>query len=110
MDNAKRLADMWLLITSLNTARYAVAELDPEQFASHTKQQLKNLKNFIENFLRVAVNKMKNDDKGRLTDATFDSVGVMVETMSLLAHVPIAKHEEFLAKVNLLVEEVIVHE
>jgi hypothetical protein len=37
----------------------------------------------------------------------FENVAIMAETMSLLAHVPINKQEEFLSKVNDLVFEVV---
>lgn len=104
---SKRLADLWLLISSLNTACYAIVEVDPNTMQSHTKMQFKNLKTYIENFLNAAQSKMRTKDRELLTSMNFESVAIMAETMALLAHVPINKQEEFLTKVNELVFEVV---
>ena len=105
--NNKRLADIWLLISTLNTARYAITEINPNTMQSHTKMQFKNLKTHIENFLVASQTKMQDKDRKRLADVNFENVAIMAETMSLLAHVPIDKQEEFLQGVNELVFKVI---
>jgi hypothetical protein len=103
----KRLADLWLLISALNTVRYAIVEINPETMQSQTKMQFKNLKLYIENFLMAAQTKMQTRERNMLSAMNFENVAIMAETMSLLAHVPINKQEEFLTKVNELVFEVI---
>ena len=103
----KRLADIWLLISTLNTAKYAITEINPDTMQSHTKMQFKNLRTNIDNFLISSQTKMQDKDRKRLAEINFENVAVMAETMSLLAHVPINKQEEFLEKVNQLVFEVI---
>ena len=103
----KRLADIWLLISALNTARYAITEIGPDTMQPHTKMQFKNLKSNIENFLLNAQQKMETKDRKRLADFNFENVAIIVETMSLLAHVPINKQEIFLDKVNKLVFEIV---
>jgi hypothetical protein len=105
--NNKRLADIWLLISTLNTARYAITEINPNTMQSHTKMQFKNLKTHIENFLVASQSKMQDKDRKRLADINFENVAIMAETMSLLAHVPINKQEEFLDKVNQVVFEIV---
>jgi hypothetical protein len=50
---------------------------------------------------------METKDRKRLADFNFENVAIMVETMSILAHVPINKQEEFLEKVNQLVFDVV---
>lgn len=104
---SKRLADLWLLISALNTVRYAIVEINPNTMQSHTKMQFKNLKNNIENFLIAAQSKMQTKERQTLASMNFENVAIMAETMSLLAHVPINKQEEFLTKVNELVFEVV---
>lgn len=104
---SKRLADLWLLISALNTVRYAIVEIDPNTMQSHTKMQFKNLKSNIENFLMAAQSKMQTKERQTLASMNFENVAIMAETMSLLAHVPINKQEEFLTKVNELVFEVV---
>ena len=103
----KRLADLWLLISALNTVRYAIVEIDPNTMQSQTKMQFKNLKLYIENFLMAAQTKMQTRERNMLSAMNFENVAIMAETMSLLAHVPISKQEEFLTKVNELVFEVV---
>ena len=103
----KRLADLWLLISALNTVRYAIVEIDPSTMQSQTKMQFKNLKSYIENFLMAAQTKMQTKERNMLSAMNFENVAIMAETMSLLAHVPINKQEEFLTKVNELVFEVV---
>jgi hypothetical protein len=103
----KRLADLWLLISALNTVRYAIAEINPDTMQSHTKMQFKNLRTNIENFLISAQTKMQTKERQSLASLNFENVAIMAETMSLLAHVPINKQEEFLRKVNDLVFEVV---
>jgi len=103
----KRLADLWLLISALNTVRYAIVEIDPNTMQSQTKMQFKNLKLYIENFLMAAQTKMQTRERNMLAAMNFENVAIMAETMSLLAHVPINKQEEFLTKVNELVFEVV---
>jgi hypothetical protein len=103
----KRLADIWLLISTLNTARYAITEINPDTMQSHTKMQFKNLKTNIENFLISSQSKMQDKDRKKLAEINFENVAIMAETMSLLAHVPINKQEEFLQGVNELVFKVV---
>jgi hypothetical protein len=103
----KRLADLWLLISALNTVRYAIAEINPDTMQSHTKMQFKNLRSNIENFLVSAQTKMQTKERQTLASMNFENVAIMAETLSLLAHVPINKQEEFLTKVNELVFEIV---
>jgi hypothetical protein len=103
----KRLADLWLLISALNTVRYAITEINPDTMQSHTKMQFKNLRANIENFLISAQKKMQTKERQTLASMNFENVAIMAETLSLLAHVPINKQEEFLTKVNELVFEVV---
>lgn len=103
----KRLADIWLLIASLNCVRYAITELNPDSMPSHGKVKYKNLKANIENFLNSMQLKTEVDQRKKLLDTNFENVGAMVETMSMLAHVPLTHIEPFLERANQLVFEII---
>lgn len=103
----KRLADIWLLIASLNCVRYAITELNPDSMPSHGKVKYKNLKANIENFLNSMQLQTEVNERKRLIDTNFENVGAMVETMSMLAHVPLTHIEPFLDRVNKLVFEII---
>ena len=103
----KTLADIWLLIASLNCVRYAITELNPDSMPSHGKVKYKNLKANIENFLNSMQLQTEVNERKRLINTNFENVGAMVETMSMLAHVPITHIEPFLDRVNQLVFEII---
>lgn len=103
----KRLADIWLLIASLNCVRYAITELNPDTMPSNGKTKYKNLKTNIENFLNSMQLHTDLQNRKKLLDTNFENVGAMVETMSMLAHVPLTHIEPFLDRVNQLVFELI---
>lgn len=103
----KTLADIWLLIASLNCVRYAITELNPDAMPSQGKVKYKNLKSNIENFLNSMQLKTDLQNRKKLIDTNFENVGAMVETMSMLAHVPLTHIEPFLDRVNQLVFEII---
>lgn len=103
----KRLADIWLLIASLNCVRYAITELNPDTMPSQGKVRYKNLKSNIENFLNSIQLQTDLQNRKKLLDTNFENVGAMVETMSMLAHVPLTHIEPFLDRVNKLVFELI---
>ena len=103
----KTLADIWLLIASLNCVRYAITELNPDTMPSQGKLKYKNLKANIENFLNSMQLKTEVDQRKKLLDTNFENVGAMVETMSMLAHGPLTHIEPFLDRVNQLVFEII---
>lgn len=103
----KRLADIWLLIASLNCVRYAITELNPDTMPPQGKIKYKNLKTNIENFLNSMQLQTDLHNRKKLIDTNFENVGAMVETMSMLAHVPLTHIEPFLERVNQLVFELI---
>jgi hypothetical protein len=107
MDNRKKLADIWLLISSLNCVRYAIAELNPATMPPQSKVKYKGLKIYIENFLNSMQLHLEVDKRKRLVDTNFENVGAMVETMACLAHIPLDKIEPFLEKVNQLAFETV---
>jgi hypothetical protein len=107
MDNRKKLADIWLLISSLNCVRYAIAELNPATMPPQSKVKYKGLKIYIENFLNTMQLHIEVDKRKKLVDTNFENVGAMVETMACLAHIPLDKIEPFLEKVNQLAFETV---
>ena len=106
-NNQKKLADIWLLISALNCTRYAIVELEPDKMSSQAKGRYKNLKMQVENFLNSLQLKTDVDDRKKLVNTNFENVGAMVETMALLAHVPLTHIEPFLERVNELVFKLI---
>jgi len=107
MDNRKKLADIWLLISSLNCVRYAIAELNPATMPPQSKVKYKGLKIYIENFLNTMQLHIEVDKRKKLVGTNFENVGAMVETMACLAHIPLDQIEPFLEKVNELASETV---
>ena len=107
MDNRKKLADIWLLISSLNCVRYAIAELNPATMPPQSKVKYKGLKIYIENFLNTMQLHIEVDRRKKLVGTNFENVGAMVETMACLAHIPLDQIEPFLEKVNQLAFETV---
>jgi len=107
MDNRKKLADIWLLISSLNCVRYAIAELNPSTMPPQSKVKYKALKIYIENFLNTMQLHIEVDKRKKLVGTNFENVGAMVETMACLAHIPLDQIEPFLEKVNQLAFETV---
>jgi hypothetical protein len=107
MDNRKKLADIWLLISSLNCVRYAIAELNPATMPPQSKVKYKGLKIYIENFLNTMQLHIEVEKRKKLVGTNFENVGAMVETMACLAHIPLDQIEPFLEKVNQLAFETV---
>ena len=107
MDNRKKLADIWLLISSLNCVRYAIAELNPATMPPQSKVKYKGLKIYIENFLNTMQLHIEVNKRKKLVGTNFENVGAMVETMACLAHIPLDQIEPFLEKVNQLAFETV---
>jgi hypothetical protein len=107
MNNRKKLADIWLLISSLNCVRYAIAELNPATMPPQSKVKYKGLKIYIENFLNTMQLHIEVDRRKKLVGTNFENVGAMVETMACLAHIPLDQIEPFLEKVNQLAFETV---
>jgi len=107
MDNRKKLADIWLLISSINCLRYAIAELNPATMPPQSKVKYKALKIYIENFLNTMQLHIELDRRKKLVDTNFENVAAMVGTMACLAHIPLDQIESFLEKVNELASETV---
>lgn len=96
-------ANQWLLISSLNAARFAIAELSPDEMTSIMKYKYKNLLNVCNNFLNFIQQKSSKEDKAKLAEMNFNNVGAMAETMSLIAQLPQDQIDFFLEETNKLV-------
>ena len=102
MDNRKA-AQYWLLVTSLNAAKFAIAELEPRQMKFSQKHHFLSLHNAIISFLNSIQRNASKDDKELLDKMSFENVGAMAETMSMIAQIPEKQIEWFLNECNKLV-------
>jgi len=99
----KRIFDFWMLISSLNLAKYAIAELEPEKMPSLQKSRYKLLHNQLSNFLKIQQAAIKKSDRDALMYGNFDNVGLMAEVIGNMTQVPTEQYDWYLNECNKLV-------
>jgi hypothetical protein len=92
----KRLASIWLLITCLNAAKYALVELETKHMKQDRKVRFKALEQQIKSFLQY----MPKDSL--VHNQSFENVAAMTETMAMIAQLPATQIDWFLEQVNRL--------
>ena len=100
MNNYKAM-NAYLLVTSLNLALFAIAELEPRKMKQTQKMRFMNLRNAANNFLQQMPN--SKEDKEFLDDQSFDSVGLIVELIAMLSQVHPDQHEWLINETKKLV-------
>ena len=95
------LAYLHTLFVSVNTAKLCLAELKNQL---PTNRQLTTLKMSLDQFERYQKHILPKEDFERLQDTTFDNVALIAEMFPILAMIPPSKIEEFLQKVQNLIE------
>lgn len=101
--NERDAANQWLLISSLNAARFAIIELNPDQMNPLMRYRYKNLQSQMTNFLNGLQARASKEDRQRLADMNYNNVGAMAETMAMIAQIPQDQIDWFLAEANKLV-------
>lgn len=92
----KRLASIWLLITCLNAAKYALVELETKHMKQDRKVKFKALEQQIKSFLQYLPNDIL------VKDQSFENVIAMTEAVSIIAQLPATQIDWFLEQVNRL--------
>lgn len=101
-ERAGRAADMYLLISCLNAGIYAITQLNPDGMNSQDKMSYKNLRNFMQNFLKGLERKVTKEQINELYSYNFDNVGAMTEMMATIALLPPTQVEWFSGEVQKL--------
>ncbi len=101
--NERKTASYWLLITALNTAKYAIVELEPSGMKFQHKQQFTMLQNAIHGFLSNIQKKTSKEDKELLDSMSFENVAALAETFAMISQIPEPQIEWFLNETNKLV-------
>lgn len=84
----ENVARIYLLITTLNAALYAIAELEPLKMNHSNKMRLMNLRGSIKNYLSLVSNKAKSSEIALIDSYAFGNVAIMAELNCMVAHVP----------------------
>jgi len=101
MNNNYKAMNAYLLVTSLNLALFAIAELEPGKMKQAQKMRFLNLRNAANNFLQQMPN--SREHKEFLNDQSFDSVGLIVELIAMLSQVHPEQHEWIMEEVKKLI-------
>jgi len=94
---------VWLLVSALNLAKFAIAELEPHKLHSIQKNRFGILRGAIQNFLTVQQARALKEDRDQLADVNFDVVGVMTEALGLMSQLPVQQYEWYLNECKKLV-------
>lgn len=97
-----KAAQIWLLVSSLNTVRFAIAELEPHKMGQHYKMKYMILKNNIDNFLRSMKRNTPEADRQLLDTLSFDSVGAVAEAIAMILQVHPDQQEWLLDEIKKL--------
>lgn len=100
--NSKKAADLYLLISCLNAACYAITELNPNLMRFDDKMRYNALRNTMLNFLKHLESKTTKDQFQDLKSFNFENVGAMTELMAVISLLPPGQVDWFLGEVNKL--------
>lgn len=100
--NSKKAADLYLLISCLNAACYAITELNTNLMRFDDKMRYNALRNTMLNFLKSLEKKTTKDQFEDLKTFNFENVHAMTELMMVISLLPPGQMEWFLEEVNKL--------
>ncbi len=99
----KRVFDFWMLISSLNLAKYSITEIDTSLMSGLQKNRFNILRNNISNFLNIQLAEVKKSDKEALNYGNFDNVALMAEAIGNMTQVPVEQYDWYLNECSKLV-------
>jgi hypothetical protein len=106
----ENVAKIYLLITTLNAALYAIAELEPLKMTQTNKFRINNLRGSIKNYLALVSNRAKSDEIALIDSYSFGNVAIMAELNCMVAHVPENQIEWYIDECKKLVFEAVKRE
>lgn len=89
-------AKIWLLIGSLNTSLFAIAQMEPRKMNYLMKKRFNDLRTGIKLFLNTFENSFDQREKEFLNSVSFDNVGAIAELIAMCAQVPSDELEWYL--------------
>ena len=95
--------NMYILVTAINLAVFAIAELEPHKMGGVHKMRYLNLRHQLNNFLIIMTGKSSKEDKNRLANHSFDSVASIAELMAMVAMVHPEQQDWYLSECKKLV-------
>jgi hypothetical protein len=87
---------IWLLIGSLNTAQFAIAQFEPRKMKFEMKKRFNDLNNSIKFFLNNFDRAISQNEKEILETNTFDNIAVVAELIAMTTTLPESQQEWYL--------------
>jgi hypothetical protein len=98
-----KLMTMWTMVTALHLTKFCIAEVEPYKMKMQQKQRYMNLRRAIDSFFMISKSNRSPAERAFFDETSFESVGIMMETMGMVAHVHPEQQDWFLNEVNKLV-------
>jgi len=88
--------NIWLLLGALSTAKYAIAQFEPNKLKFEMKKRFLDLRTainlFVNNFEKAAT----TDERDLLNESTYDNVAVIAELIAMAITLPESQQEWYL--------------
>ena len=88
--------NIWLLLGALSTAKYAIAQFEPNKLKFEMKKRFLDLRTainlFVNNFEKAAT----PDERDLLNESTYDNVAVIAELIAMAITLPESHSEWYL--------------
>ncbi len=88
--------NIWLLLGALSTAKYAIAQFEPNKLKFEMKKRFLDLRTainlFVNNFEKAAT----PDERDLLNESTYDNVAVIAELIAMAITLPESQSEWYL--------------
>ena len=88
--------NIWLLLGALSTAKYAIAQFEPNKLKFEMKKRFLDLRTainlFVNNFEKAAT----PDERDLLNESTYDNVAVIAELIAMAITLPESQQEWYL--------------
>lgn len=88
--------NIWLLLGALSTAKYAIAQFEPNKLKFEMKKRFLDLRTAINLFTNNFEKAAAPDERELLNDSTYDNVAVIAELIAMASTLPQDKSEWYL--------------
>ena len=88
--------NIWLLIGALNTAKYAIAQFEPEKLKFGMKRRFLDLRTSINLFVNNFERTTSKEEREYLAEMSYENVGAIAELMSMIMLLPPSQIEWYI--------------
>lgn len=88
--------NIWLLLGALSTAKYAIAQFEPNKLKFEMKKRFLDLRTAINLFVNNFEKAASPDERDLLNESTYDNVAVIAELIAMAITLPESQQEWYL--------------